>query len=507
MPAAPHGAGAWVVAAWLLAAFAGVRAQGGDEVEIDFEPLGGGGGSIFQGLGGAGGPFGGQGIQLVGPDVQRAVSQTGSADPLEEMMRDLLGPPRQQPQKDPIAPQKAQKAEAMLDDMIAGLMGPGGPNLKGRGRVTQKRLGDGTVIIEQDMPMGPMGAGGPMGLLGGMPTDMRSSLPVGLIRDLFPGPHLQQGEMHPMPFNRPDPMIADMMQDLDRAFTNNLMPTIQRAAGVNRVPDSCAKELSTHCAGDIKSPLHCLGQHPEDISEMCRKDVGKSVPFLCSPAIDKFCDVLENGLLNCLGDHLSEIDGPCKDAVVATRHVISKANSQKASISDQANGEKKVSLPAGVDKPADTPVSLTQREAGLDQKLQQANAAVDGRDKEANLDKAIAKIKEVAAAAPSAAKPVKTQEAAFDAALAKLPPAPAPARDSPGLRKAEKGPPLPASPTAQAQAEGGGGSLWLLALLIFGLGVGLIVSTDPGRRLWERLTEREGLGRLKSVELNGPVRL
>merc|ERR1719161_4742 len=133
----------------------------------------------------------------------------------------------------------------------------------------------------------------------------------------------------------------------------------RRAAGADDMPSSCSKDLKAHCKG-ARSQLHCLGKNADTISAGCRADVGKSVPFLCSNGIDRWCDVLLGGILSCLSDHMSDLEGPCKDAVTATRHVITKVNTQKASVVDPSTGEKKSVAPKK---------STTQREALLDASL------------------------------------------------------------------------------------------------------------------------------------------
>jgi len=71
------------------------------------------------------------------------------------------------------------------------------------------------------------------------------------------------------------------------------------------------------------------------------------VPFLCSRAIDKFCDVLQVGILDCLSGHLGDLEAPCKDSVVATKHVIAKVNIQKAmvKVGETKNGVKTIHAP------------------------------------------------------------------------------------------------------------------------------------------------------------------
>merc|ERR1719387_2896273 len=116
-------------------------------------------------------------------------------------------------------------------------------------------------------------------------------------------------------------------------FQQQLLPIVQQAQEDDALPKSCSPELKAYCK-NAKSRLHCLGQHSQDISDTCRADVGKSVPFLCSGPIDAFCDVLMGGILSCLANHLNDLDGPCRDSVQATKHIINKVNTQKASVKD-----------------------------------------------------------------------------------------------------------------------------------------------------------------------------
>lgn len=505
----------FVLAVWLLP-FLSVRlTRAQEDIEIDFEPIG---------PGGPGGPDGG-GIPM------DAIGQLlGGGDDGPGIIE--LGPGPQGPMRGPPGPKgKADKSknqqEAALDDMLADMFGAPPGSIKAeksdrsspKQKVTKKRLGDGTVIIEEDMPMdggnplaammnqmmgGGMGDGGPIQIIGGgpppgvFPLDMRSSVPVSNIRDLFPGPHPQGHKDANMPFNQPDPMIMDMMQDLDRAFTQNFLPTVQRAAGVDRVPDSCKQELSKHCNAQVKSQLHCLGKHPEEISAPCRKDVGKSVPFLCSPAIDKFCDVLEKGILNCLGDHIKELDGPCKDAVITTHHVISKVNSQKASITNKATGEKIESKPS-------TPAPAS-REAMLDKELSKVSTG-------GKVDATPPPPPPPPASTMAKSSAVKSREAELDAKLAGLPQAPARslslAQDPDHfemLREPATTFRHPASPAVQlphnpdVSDAGFAGYIFrgLVALGIIGLGLYIWAFTDIPMKFQEQLRDRDGVMSLKA---------
>merc|ERR1719313_1499891 len=134
----------------------------------------------------------------------------------------------------------------------------------------------------------------------------------------------------------------------------------QQAAEERLQGSGCSKEIKAHCK-DAQSQLHCLGKYPAEISAGCKADVGKSVPFLCSEAIDEYCDVLMGGILPCLSNQIKNLQGPCKDAVWATKKVSKQVNSQKSP-----------TLAPAASKTAAAPkvkASLSAREAHLDAKL------------------------------------------------------------------------------------------------------------------------------------------
>jgi len=187
-----------------------------------------------------------------------------------------------------------------------------------------------------------------MGGPGGIPVEMLNQLfpPGQVIIEEDDGPGPAGGRPPP----GADAVIQDLMREMDEAMQAQIAPLAEQAAE-NNLPGSCSKEIKAHCR-DAKSQLHCLGKYPNDISDKCRGDVGKSVPFLCSEAIDNYCDVLMGGILSCLGNQLKNLQGPCKDAVVATKKVIQKVNSKKA-------------IPPAPKAKA----SLSVREANLDAKL------------------------------------------------------------------------------------------------------------------------------------------
>jgi len=142
------------------------------------------------------------------------------------------------------------------------------------------------------------------------------------LQDLFPGPILVEGGggdiIH---FGGPDPLVMDMLADMDKELRSQLVPRLHDAGSL--APQACGADVQKHC-GAARSQLHCLGQHGSDVSEACRKEVGKSVPFVCSDAIDRFCDVLQSGLLACLSLHVHDLTEACKDTVYATQKVVTK---------------------------------------------------------------------------------------------------------------------------------------------------------------------------------------
>lgn len=193
-----------------------------------------------------------------------------------------------------------------------------------------------------------------------LPTP-RASFPASTLRDLFPGPAfvIDEDDGPPMPFATPDRAVLDMLGQMDSAFTQNLLPIAHRAAGAGHTDDSCGPEIREYCRG-AHSQLKCLGQNNDKISDKCREDIGKSVPFVCSDEMDTLCPVwhLEKGILDCLAKHLQMLQEDCRDAVVATHHLVSRAKSQKVSVTDPVTGAQKVNVP----KQRETPQAPQQRD-------------------------------------------------------------------------------------------------------------------------------------------------
>mmetsp|Transcript_20181 Transcript_20181/g.44523 ORF Transcript_20181/g.44523 Transcript_20181/m.44523 type:complete len:459 (+) Transcript_20181:3-1379(+) len=208
----------------------------------------------------------------------------------------------------------------------------------------------------------------------------RSSMSIQDIQSLFPGPLIvEEGG------GSPDPVVQDIIQSMRGSFRQDMIPAIHQAGG-GRSPPSCSADLQKHCA-TATSPLHCLGRHTNDISDACRQDVGKSVPFVCSQSIDRFCDILQQGILACLSGHMQDLEPLCQDSVKATQKVVAKVNTQKASLVNKKTGSKKVSTPP---LDASLPSSLSDRERDLDAKLMGLVGGAGLSEKE--LDAQLAKV-------------------------------------------------------------------------------------------------------------------
>lgn len=323
---------------------------GPETVEIDFEPMG---------------PDDGPEL-VMGPDgdaemlVEGLPSTKGSAKArssrsesglsekeLDDVLSDMLGQPSKIEKDEP------PKLPPGIPAEIANAIPPGAEVIMGDGP-------DGAEIVEIDASNDPPPQIMMNGPPGGIPDDMRSSIPMSALKSLFP-PGQMLIEEEDGPVGPSDVVMEDLMREMSDEFQQQLLPMAQQAAADNNLPNSCSRELKAYCKG-AKSRLHCLGKHSNDISETCRADVGKSVPFLCSGPIDRFCDVLTGGILSCLSNHLTELDGACRDSVQATKHIIKKVNTQKASVTDPKTGKKKSVMPK-------SKASLSQREASLDAKL------------------------------------------------------------------------------------------------------------------------------------------
>merc|ERR1719272_1849325 len=105
--------------------------------------------------------------------------------------------------------------------------------------------------------------------------------------------------------------MLNMVRDMGGGFNDRVLPALHKADDSNRrEPGSCRRDANKHCK-NATSQIHCLGQHSNDISDACRKDVGKSVPFACSESIDRLCNLLETSILSCLWQRKQSLNGEC----------------------------------------------------------------------------------------------------------------------------------------------------------------------------------------------------
>jgi hypothetical protein len=314
----------------------------------------------------------------------------GGVDPLLQFLAAANAMPQGGAGQAPNAPHSPAKGgrEAELDSVLASMLGSGMMPPGADGRMVGGPMPSGfseEIVMEGPDGTQVMTMGGPDGAVKTQGTG-KSSMPANLLRDLFPVPVDSDApvviEGPPMGMLGADPLMRDMMQAMDRSFTQQVMPAIHQATPADRDPGSCREDIQKKCGG-AKSHLHCLGMNHATISEACRKSVGQSVPFLCSRAIDRYCDVLQTGILSCLYDHLPDLDGPCRDAVQTTQHVINKVNSQQVSLIDPKSGSKIVSTPATANPGLSSP---SNKEATLDAKLG-LRSAVSSRSPEPFLSK------------------------------------------------------------------------------------------------------------------------
>lgn len=329
-----------------------------------------------------------------------------------------MGGPLQVDMAGPLEPvrRSGHVKEAELDHAIEGMLGTmlGGPGHHGpllRGGPMPAMGGPlfggplpmgGDVVIETDGPGAGPGPGlpgflqgpgpvmpgpagppkglpslfGPMGPLGGPP--MPGHMPPGMFHNLFPGP-LMEVEVTEGPDGTvveehsssaggvPDPIVADMLQDFGKQFEKEILPALHKAEGARRAPASCHADLNKLCYG-IRKKLHCLGQHREEVSEECRRDVNQSVPFLCAGEISNLCG--ETSVLSCLYGAVDQLHGPCKNAVLLTQRVVDEVKTQKVTVTNPTTGEKKVHVP--------TPEPAKQKERRLDARMAGKVAAAAG---------------------------------------------------------------------------------------------------------------------------------
>ena len=74
-----------------------------------------------------------------------------------------------------------------------------------------------------------------------------------------------------------------------------------------------------------ESRIHCLGRNADQLSDVCRKSVERSVPFICAEEIELYCNsesTLEQGVLQCLEEAFDKEKKPmsvsCQDSMKVT---------------------------------------------------------------------------------------------------------------------------------------------------------------------------------------------
>jgi len=344
----------------------------GQPVEVEFEPVGPGGPwasdapppellDVLRRLGANPGDGGGQGAPPPPPLRRSGNGREADLDQaIEGMLGELLRGPPGPLLRGGAPPLMMQGGPpfgggVVLDGPLGGPPGGLPPALMGPGAPEVLALGPGGPVL---------GASGDAGQPARIPADA--------FRELFPGPLVEVSEVESpdgtvvefdSPFGgAPDPHVLDMLQGLGREFQSEMLPAIrkQASAGAWQAPLSCRDDLQKLCPGD-KHRLACLGRHQDAVSEACRRDVGKSVPFLCSGEIEKFCTPASEGILPCLARSAGEASPACREAVAATRGLVGRARTQKAVVTNPATGEKKVHVPTA--EPA------AQRERRLDSQI------------------------------------------------------------------------------------------------------------------------------------------
>jgi len=230
-------------------------------------------------------------------------------------------------------PESQQRLGSIFDAMLnsPAMLPEQGPVRSSR-QASQNTMGTDDFRGRHVTMVGPMTIGDVSSMPG---ADISALFPLPLLQR--PGPAELSGPSVADPF-ADDEFLASILHHMSRKFATDMLPAIHKAAHKDKARADCRADAQKYGCDGARSLLRCLGQHADEISEPCRKDVGKSVPFLCGDAVDKHCNLMEQGVLPCLANHLSELDQSCKDAVVMTHGVIAKVNTQKASLVVPSSG-------------------------------------------------------------------------------------------------------------------------------------------------------------------------
>lgn len=149
-----------------------------------------------------------------------------------------------------------------------------------------------------------------------------------------------------------DQIINAILSELSAGFHKDTKPLIQGVhSALREEPHPCISEIAKFCqeghdhGHKHQSELHCLGLHADEISEACASEVQKSLPFVCSFEISRYCSskhTIDKSVLQCLEDQLDKgfpMDTECRDSVGATRSVLNKMKTQNVALVNRRTGE------------------------------------------------------------------------------------------------------------------------------------------------------------------------
>lgn len=137
-----------------------------------------------------------------------------------------------------------------------------------------------------------------------------------------------EGEHHADWSSVLDPFMKDILDMMNVGLTQNLLP-------LNQIVKPCQEDIAKLCPEDkFKSPLHCLGQHVDKVSDACKKDVKSSLPYSCAYEISAGCDGLEKPIVACLTeqDKTKPLSKDCKSTLQITKTVIHKVNTEPITV-------------------------------------------------------------------------------------------------------------------------------------------------------------------------------
>jgi len=136
-----------------------------------------------------------------------------------------------------------------------------------------------------------------------------------------------------------DPFMGDIMSAMDAAIMAQILPGLQH---VQEEPP-CKQDEAKLCPRTVfKSALQCLGKYADQVSEKCKKDVKKSLPFNCADELSggDGCDGVDESIISCLYKRIHGHIGPggvsvsdaCKGSLLVTRSLLHKVNTMKTTV-------------------------------------------------------------------------------------------------------------------------------------------------------------------------------